>query len=102
MQKGIRVFYIDGRQISSKAEFLSAIAEAMQFPDYFGHNWDTLDECLTDLSWCLADKYVVIYDQPDCFSSADPEGWRMAKSVLQSAEAFWQNQGRPMHLFLLS
>ncbi|MEH2455353.1 barstar family protein [Nostoc sp.] len=30
--------------------FLSKSAEAMQFPTYFGANWDAFDEFITDLT----------------------------------------------------
>lgn len=36
---------------SSKEELLAAIAEALVLPDYFGHNWDALEECLQDLEF---------------------------------------------------
>ena len=32
-----------------KNAFLNAVAKALQFPTYFGHNWDAFYDCLLDL-----------------------------------------------------
>jgi len=37
--------------IKSKAALLEALFVVLRFPDYFGGNWDALDECIRDLSW---------------------------------------------------
>ncbi|WP_083389754.1 barstar family protein [Trichormus sp. NMC-1] len=31
----------------------------MEIPTYFGANWDAFDECITDLTWCPAQRYVI-------------------------------------------
>ena len=41
-----KVFYLDGKRINIKEIFLDKAAEAMQFPAYFGNNWDAFDECI--------------------------------------------------------
>jgi hypothetical protein len=40
---------LDGNKTVDKASFLVQIADLLKFPDYFGHNWDALDECLGDI-----------------------------------------------------
>jgi hypothetical protein len=40
-----------GRGIKSKQAILAIYAQSLQLPDYFGWNWDALEECLRDLSW---------------------------------------------------
>lgn len=42
---------LDGRLLGDKARLLAALGQALNFPDYYGGNWDALDECLVDLSW---------------------------------------------------
>lgn len=40
---------LDGSNTVDKASFLAQINDLLKFPDYFGHNWDALDECLGDI-----------------------------------------------------
>ena len=42
----------------SKEELLAAIAEALELPEYFGHNWDALQECLQELE--LDDRVLML------------------------------------------
>ena len=38
---------------------------ALQFPYYFGHNWDAFDECIIDLGWLPGTCYVLAVTQID-------------------------------------
>lgn len=40
---------LDGTNITNKQQFLSSIGTLLKFPDYYGHNWDALDECLGNI-----------------------------------------------------
>ncbi len=100
--QGIQVFYLDGREILSKETFLRKTAEAMKFPAYFGGNWDAFDECITDLTWCPAERYLLLYDHPDIFAQADPTQWQIAIDILRSAEEYWEAKNTPMDLFLMN
>lgn len=46
--------------IRDKQFLLRVLAAGLSFPDYFGWNWDALDECLRDLSWIKASGTVVL------------------------------------------
>lgn len=42
---------IDLHGARDKTELLTRIARALDFPQWFGHNWDALGDCLGDLDW---------------------------------------------------
>ena len=45
----IENFYIkecDSSAIKNDQDLFSYIADVLEFPDYFGNNWDSLDECI--------------------------------------------------------
>lgn len=68
----------------SKKEYLASFQRAFQLPDYFGHNWDALNECLGDLDWepvCDLECYLVLYSLP----TAD-EDCGILKYVLKNPE----------------
>jgi RNAse (barnase) inhibitor barstar len=54
-----RLVRFTGR-LRHKQDLLRALASGLKFPDYFGWNWDALDECLCDLSWLNAPAGVVL------------------------------------------
>ncbi len=99
-EHGWRCFWLDGGKIDDKASFLRACAEAMQFPDYFGRNWDALEECLSDLSWVPADGYVLVYDQAARFVSGQPDEWYTARDILSGAVDAWAADGTPLYVLL--
>ena len=57
--RGFSAIQIDVAGVQQKQELLAKIASAMNFPDYFGKNWDALVDCLRDLSW-LSPKGVLL------------------------------------------
>jgi RNAse (barnase) inhibitor barstar len=77
--------------IRSKQKLLRTLADGLRLPDYFGHNWDALEECLRDLSW-LPEGNVQIRHR-DLPLSPGSQDRRTYLQVLRSAAAFWAQSG---------
>jgi RNAse (barnase) inhibitor barstar len=89
-QVGIR---IDLAGCTDKATLLARFAAALQFPDWFGHNWDALSDCLTDLSWLPARHYRVELAQPQALRTAAPETLDTVLEILGEAVESWADEG---------
>jgi RNAse (barnase) inhibitor barstar len=46
---GVLLRVIDAALCPTDQALFNIFAENLQFPDYFGHNWDAFNECLSDL-----------------------------------------------------
>jgi Barstar (barnase inhibitor) len=47
---GWRAVVLDGHRTPDKESLLREIAAALEFPEWFGHNWDALADCLREAS----------------------------------------------------
>jgi len=94
-KKHAAVRLIRGRDCTSKEDLLKEFARALDFPSYFGANWDALEDCLTDLEWLSSEAFVLVLTNADLILKADPESWRTLASVLQSSAAHWAGADPP-------
>lgn len=101
-EQGARLFYINGTAVKSKADFLQAVAKALTFPDYFGNNWDALEDCLTDLDWLTDDRLILLYEQPETFAQHAPSEWLVALDILRSTVDYWHTRDRSFSVFIKS
>jgi RNAse (barnase) inhibitor barstar len=97
---GFAFFHIDGKNIARKEQLLNHAATAMHFPKGFGHNWDALEECLTDLEWVDDDGYVLYYDHTDALLNAHPDQFETLVEILQDAVKSWKEDGTAMVVLL--
>jgi hypothetical protein len=56
---GLKLVEVPLAGVRRKEDLLDILATALNFPAYFGRNWDAAEECLRDLSWLPANGYVV-------------------------------------------
>lgn len=97
---GWRFFYLDGAQITDKASFLDAVAQAMSFPSHFGRNWDAFEDMVNDLSWSPAPGYVLLYDHAAPFATHAPQDFKTALDILRTAASRWQADDTPFYVLV--
>lgn len=90
---------LPGRQLTAKRAMLETVAQALSFPDYFGFNWDALEECLQDLSW-LEGGVALLIDDAAMPESVAPKDWGVLLDILADTARHWQAEGRPFAVFL--
>lgn len=90
---GTYAAYLRGKRCRTKAGFFREISAAMQFPSYFGENWDALSECLCDLNEWLSFKAVtvVIDDYDRLFGSGQKaaKDRETIRSIFEDTAVFW-------------
>jgi len=102
----LAVRFVRGRKARHVADFFNECAAALQFPLYFGENWDAAHDCLADLAWLRADGLVVcVTDAGHLLDAAPAEQVQRFVTVLNSAAHGWNQPkppkaGKPFHLVL--
>lgn len=89
----------DAGRWTGKEAMLADLAAALSFPDYFGANWDALEECLLDLSWLDGD-IVLLIERIEMPEAHAPQDWSTLLDILADAAHFWREEGRAFSVFL--
>lgn len=89
---GIALFLIDARHIQSIPALMDVFAQAMDFPAYFGRNWDALLDLTRDLSWNKAKGYVLVLSNADTLLSLAGNGFSVLLGVLEATVRDWRDE----------
>ena len=81
------------QRVRDKDAFLNAFAQALQFPEYFGHNWDAFYDCLGDVE---GEQLVLLLRAASEFARAEPEEFAAAIDTLTDAAELWRESGRSL------
>ena len=87
----------DGEAIGDAFE---AIAAGMKFPEFFGHNFDALYDCLTDLTWQESAPTVIVLTGCDALYASAPEAWETLINVFVAAAEYWRDEDVPFWVFI--
>nr|AIA19069.1 Barstar (barnase inhibitor) [uncultured bacterium] len=74
---------------SSRDQLFQALRDGLNFPDYFGYNWDALTDCLGDLSW-IAERRVIIAHED--LPQLDRDALVIYLEILCDCVAGWNGQ----------
>ena len=70
--------------LDAEVELFRGLADALALPDYFGHNWDALEECLDELA---PDRpLVLLIHGAQTRWQRDPEAMRMLVNIWLATE----------------
>jgi hypothetical protein len=69
-------------QHTTKAEFLEAVGEALGFPADYGQNFDSLADCLGDVTAGDSEGWVLLWDGWGPLARDDRRAFSVALSVL--------------------
>ncbi|MBK6013489.1 barstar family protein [Streptomyces sp. MBT53] len=86
-ERGGLVFRVPAEELATPEGVFAAFARTLEFPGYFGRNWDAMVDCLDDLhgSWHGGRGIAVVIDDADLLLEADH--LRLFVSVLCQAAA---------------
>ena len=79
-----------------KNAFLNAVAKALEFPEYFGHNWDAFYDCLLELKHGEGHGTLLVLKDASGFARAEPEEFAAAVDTLADAVDYWKEEGKTL------
>ena len=96
--------YLRGKRCKNEDAFFYEISASFQFPDYYGENWPSTDECLCDLEWISPSKIFIVVEEFKCMLSEQPHLQKMLQDrVIRYFEVMiecWKEQGVPVEVWL--
>lgn len=91
---GIDWYDLDLAGVVDRDAFLKRCAEVFVLPDYFGGNWDALQECLLELAGSGTPGAVVHWRRGTELAHRAPGVAGTALEILRDAADYWGSSGR--------
>jgi RNAse (barnase) inhibitor barstar len=95
-ESGRAFFHLNLEGIDSKERFMDLCAGVFNLPDYFGRNWDALEDCLKDMRWIKADGFVILYENFGALAERATEDFEESMEILSDAAEYWSENDKPM------
>ena len=110
---GLMVRVVRGRKMRTSEEVFDEFAAALQFPIYFGENWNAFIECICepeDGTLAPGNGYVVVVTEPDEVMADNEYDFKLVALALSRAAeelgtpiergAWWDRPAVPFHVVL--
>ena len=98
---GSIVRFVRGKKAETVSDFYDEISAAMQFPFYFGGNWDAFADCIGDLEWLNAKAGVIVVftDAAHLLKAAPAADATTLKRILTDTCTRWNGPKKiPFHV----
>ena len=87
---------LDVVAIDARDNLFDSMARVLGFPDWFGANWDALEDVLGDLSWRKGDGHVLVFHS---YPAGEELG--ILLDVLRTCAEYWAGRGKPFFAVLV-
>ncbi len=100
------VVALRGWKMKGRQGLFDEFAAALQFPYYFGENWNAFIDCIGDLGWMRSEAFVLVVERAsDALVVADSDEFVLWLRRLQDAAADLSRatslqSARPFHVIL--
>lgn len=90
-EAGLSVRTVRGRKCRTRQGLFDEFAAALQFPWYFGENWDALGDCLADLDWLpqLAGHVLIVKEPEQVLAEDEATEFGVLLDVLRMVAVEW-------------
>lgn len=86
----IRYIMLDAERMRSTSGLFDEFSSQLQFPGFFGNNWNALSDCLRDLEWLPAAGWVlVVLNSTHLLSDAEKEQMEFFVRVIHQVADEW-------------
>ena len=96
--KSYRLMNVELGQCATITSVLTELGRVLNFPTWYGINFDALNDCLTDPDWQPAPGHLVFIDGIAALHQGDPKGFFTLIEVLQAAAEERRLSGNPLWL----
>ena len=100
LAEGTAINVVTAQEVTSKEALLRALERGLFFPDYFGHNWDALFDCLTDLSFAPSRGCCILLEDLGPFAQAAPQHLETLLEILCDAAQHWAKQSASFYVLV--
>lgn len=92
-QWGLQTKALEGKEIPDKKSLLTRMGELLNFPDYYGENWDALEDCLSDyFSDPKTSGVALVYRDSGHFHDNAPEEFNTLLDILKEITLLCETQ----------
>jgi RNAse (barnase) inhibitor barstar len=96
---GLALLEVNLSGVSGKGALLASLAQVLQAPDWFGHNWDALTDVLGDLSWLPAEGYVLLLRNGGERLGLSEADFAIVTEIFEETVKYWKTQHKPFWVF---
>jgi RNAse (barnase) inhibitor barstar len=97
---GLTRWAVDLTGVTTKEQLLATLAQRLAFPEWFGGNWDALNDVLAEMAWEQPGGVVLTLRNCGELAQADPDSLETALEVLDSVAEGCYDEDIPFWVFV--